>query len=271
MAEGSRISPAACPQCGGLKPGHRVYCGAECQWASMRTRPLRTCKGCGQPFSRPSRGKDAYLYCGRVCAEKNRRKWASKAEAKRHHKALERKRKRLRLGLDEPIPCRICGVLFVRTTARQTKCSMACRSPVAERPCAWCARPFTPKHSGKKLCSLECKRAAIRARPKSRRPKGGRKDRHRARKAGVPYEWINRDKLFARDGWRCQVCGVNTPKSLRGKLVDRSPELDHRVPLAMGGSHTWDNVQTACRKCNAAKGAHRVVGQMNLFARPIAA
>jgi 5-methylcytosine-specific restriction endonuclease McrA len=71
--------------------------------------------------------------------------------------------------------------------------------------------------------------------------------------------------VLDRDGWRCQMCGVKTPKRLRGTFDDRAPELDHRVPMAMGGGHVWDNVQCSCRRCNAAKNAMAVLGQTNLF------
>jgi 5-methylcytosine-specific restriction endonuclease McrA len=40
--------------------------------------------------------------------------------------------------------------------------------------------------------------------------------------------------------------------------------LDHIVPLAKGGTHTWNNVQCTCRRCNAGKAA-KVIGQMLLF------
>jgi 5-methylcytosine-specific restriction endonuclease McrA len=50
---------------------------------------------------------------------------------------------------------------------------------------------------------------------------------------------------------------------LRGTHADRAPELDHILPLAAGGDHTFDNVACACRKCNQAKGA-LPLGQIRL-------
>ena len=35
----------------------------------------------------------------------------------------------------------------------------------------------------------------------------------------------------------------------------RAPELDHVVPLASGGAHTYANSACACRECNILKGA----------------
>lgn len=61
----------------------------------------------------------------------------------------------------------------------------------------------------------------------------------------VPYGRrvpLNRRAVFIRDGHRCQYCGR------------QAENLDHVVPRAQGGAHTWDNVVAACRRCNTRKG-----------------
>lgn len=55
---------------------------------------------------------------------------------------------------------------------------------------------------------------------------------------------ITRRAVFARDGHRCQYCGAT------------AENIDHVVPRSRGGSHTWENVVAACRRCNATKGDH---------------
>jgi 5-methylcytosine-specific restriction endonuclease McrA len=60
----------------------------------------------------------------------------------------------------------------------------------------------------------------------------------------VPYQArvaLNRRAVFARDGHRCQYCGA------------AAENIDHVVPRSKGGSHTWDNVVAACRRCNTRK------------------
>ncbi|HEX9375983.1 MAG TPA: HNH endonuclease [Actinomycetota bacterium] len=60
----------------------------------------------------------------------------------------------------------------------------------------------------------------------------------------IPYRAhaaLTRRAVFARDGWVCQYCG-------------RAAEnVDHVIPRSRGGTHTWDNVVAACRRCNSRK------------------
>jgi 5-methylcytosine-specific restriction endonuclease McrA len=61
----------------------------------------------------------------------------------------------------------------------------------------------------------------------------------------VPYQRrvpLNRRAVFVRDRHTCQYCGAP------------AENLDHVVPRSRGGSHTWENVVGACRRCNARKG-----------------
>jgi 5-methylcytosine-specific restriction endonuclease McrA len=54
---------------------------------------------------------------------------------------------------------------------------------------------------------------------------------------------VNRRGVLQRDTHSCQYCGS------RKKLT-----LDHVIPRSKGGQHTWDNVVTACERCNGTKG-----------------
>jgi|SRR5579872_2206610 len=57
-------------------------------------------------------------------------------------------------------------------------------------------------------------------------------------------DWeVVRSIVFERDGHICTYCGS-----------DNSLEGDHIVPLSRGGSNAFDNLATACRPCNLAKG-----------------
>lgn len=64
----------------------------------------------------------------------------------------------------------------------------------------------------------------------------------------IPFERksLSRKNILLRDHNRCQYCGkVFAPSDLT---------LDHVVPRARGGSSSWDNLVTCCRKCNNHKG-----------------
>jgi 5-methylcytosine-specific restriction endonuclease McrA len=54
---------------------------------------------------------------------------------------------------------------------------------------------------------------------------------------------LTRQNIFKRDRHKCQYCG--TKKDLT---------LDHMIPRSKGGKSTWNNLVTACKRCNARKG-----------------
>jgi len=78
-------------------------------------------------------------------------------------------------------------------------------------------------------------------------------------KTNGPWQSIDPVKVFERDGWECYLCGIDTPKHLRGTHDPQSPEMDHIRPISRDGTHTWDNVACACRKCNQKKSAQQVM------------
>ena len=124
--------------------------------------------------------------------------------------------------------------------------------------CAICTSVFVVHGLSKaaKLCSEACKREAKRRSARRVRIKSGTSQTHRARarRAGVEYVPVSALSILDRDGWRCQICGIATPRRLRGTYAPNAPELDHVVPLAQKGPHTPSNLQCACRACNNAKG-----------------
>ena len=60
-----------------------------------------------------------------------------------------------------------------------------------------------------------------------------------------------RHQILERDGFRCCDCGATPSPTV--KL-----HVDHRVPLAMGGTNDPSNLRTLCQDCNLGKGARRV-------------
>jgi len=65
------------------------------------------------------------------------------------------------------------------------------------------------------------------------------------RYVNAPYKGVNltRQNIFKRDNFECQYCGTR-----------RDLTIDHVQPRAKGGTDTWTNLVTACKRCNAKKG-----------------
>lgn len=89
--------------------------------------------------------------------------------------------------------------------------------------------------------------------------------------AGESYSWLrNRDKylpplnnkaLFARDAFLCMYCGNH--------FLARDLSRDHIKPISKGGQDHWQNVVTACKRCNNHKaGQTPEQANMELLAVP---
>lgn len=59
-----------------------------------------------------------------------------------------------------------------------------------------------------------------------------------------PVVKLTRKEIFRRDNYTCQYCGRQFTNLT----------IDHVIPKHMGGSTTWQNVVTACSRCNHLKG-----------------
>ena len=60
----------------------------------------------------------------------------------------------------------------------------------------------------------------------------------------IPYRHaipLTRRALFARDGGRCVYCSAP------------AASIDHVLPRSRGGGHHWENVVSACHRCNHVK------------------
>jgi len=74
---------------------------------------------------------------------------------------------------------------------------------------------------------------------------------------------LSNQALFRRDANLCLYCG--------NPFTNRELSRDHVKPLAQGGADTWENVVTACRRCNHHKGARTPEQSgMQLLAIPFA-
>lgn len=199
----------------------------------------KECVTCGDTYTAKS---SASLYCSDECNPIN---WKS-----------------VSISFNE---CVVCESTFVAKYSNESTCSDDCNESKYEvlakrkwenkpkRKCKNCSKPFQPRYKGlKRYCSTECK-------VEYRRWFARQTESHYARSKfyGVYYENVNRLKVFDRDNYICQGCKCKTDRSLVGKNTnkDNEPTLDHIIPISLGGSHSYGNVQTLCRKCNTNKGA----------------
>ncbi len=75
-----------------------------------------------------------------------------------------------------------------------------------------------------------------------------------------PVVKLTKQEIFRRDGFACQYCGRQASRLT----------LDHVVPRRLGGSHSWDNLVTACPTCNHRKGGRTAEqANMKLLRRPV--
>ena len=117
------------------------------------------------------------------------------------------------------------------------------------KQCAKCGDEFNRFDSGWHCNS--CKKANL------RQAKALRK----ARKRGADtYEaGIDHESVYDKSDGTCALCGgrVADPSvwwDWDGKTwMPLAPTVDHIMPLARGGSHTWSNVQLAHNRCNVLK------------------
>ena len=248
-------------------------CYSRTRYKPRPKRPPRQCRSCSGIFVPVSESN--------TCCSVDCRTRAWRADNPERYAELA-KRHALNAKKPEPRPpysrvyfntCIACRKTWTGST-RQQACSAACASAwssaefrrKAEQKhrdaakvvaCAECGCQFCPVYGAQGTTTLCAPCAAIRSARYKREYKRrvGTSHHARARRKGVESRYFNILKILARDDWTCQLCGVQTPKELRGTTDPRAPELDHILPIAAGGSHVPENCQCACRACNGAKGA----------------
>jgi 5-methylcytosine-specific restriction endonuclease McrA len=250
-----------CAYCSGvmtLKPAiakEQKYCSWECRDKGAITRQPFNCMGCGIEVDRKVRMDDARTHCSRECYFSVVGKVANERDALRRIGDRQRKAAYAQwhavVGREVEALRRIARYVerprFYRCICQGCQAQVIRRSRISNALCSTCLRRKQRQSDSYKAS----KRIA--------------KAKRRVRE-GVRAERIDPIKVFQRDGWLCHMCGIHTPSSLRGTYQPNAPELDHVVPLALGGEHTWINVKCSCRKCNGEKGATYGAGPCSMVA-----
>lgn len=207
---------------------------------------LATCVQCGMPLQRGSGVGRKRMYCSSRC------KFAFYANGLRHFHTKQ--------PLDQT-PCKNCGTNIALIGAKQQKfCTKKCRieksnriarernaERLSKRPplkCFECLGDFHPTSNNHSVfCSPVCGK------------RSNRRHNTRLRRKKISRERFSVAEVFEAAGWRCAHCFIETPKSLRGKILLNAPVMDHIIPLSRGGRHSKDNAQLLCFRCNGRKGS----------------
>ena len=213
----------------------------------------RNCAHCGDPFTASI---SSAMYCSKAC----------KLAAFKGRKPISRiamlvdRAARIEESERDKAAKRVAAIARKEAAARRA--AMRTQRLGTSSLCAICSQAI-PYVFGR--CRTYCSKACLRKSETHRASRRAAKARRKAIERGCS-EARSLDPLavFQRDKWRCQLCGIKTPKGLRGTIDPRAPELDHVVTIADGGAHTMQNTQCACRRCNIAKGA-RSRGQLHLI------
>lgn len=246
------------------------------------------CKGCGKVITRdPSPARDNRReYCNNAC--KLRVFWNKRQAVKSPCRRCG--------NLSHSRHAHYCGGCRIAVRADGIARRMARRIPGL---CVVCSQPFVARGQrscGNPLCRGELIRRALIGQPKNfvkvdrscsqcgcsfltvrgrlckrcikrnLKKRTGKCGYTRAKLRGLPRDHsVTQMKVFERDNWTCQLCGVRIPKRFRGTNHDRAPSVDHIIPLSNPASpgHVWHNVQCVCRGCNQRKSAH-TIGQLRL-------
>lgn len=195
--------------------------------------------------------------CGRKHINKHRR-WLCEECANEVSKTYE-------------LSCSNCGKDFVSKNKDKLTCSYECMLEFGKalrkneykpktKECKNCGANFVTEYgkTNEDFCSDKCRR-----RMKNRKRRLYEKNIRMARAInnGRVDKDITLDRLSARDNGLCHICNKKVDEedyiiNDEGYLIcgDMYPSIDHVIPIAKGGTHTWDNVKLAHRLCNSYKG-----------------
>lgn len=222
------------------------YCSKACHNKRQR-HTVVTCICCKNTVKRTRHGsKDAGLCCSRECGFKWQTFIRSEIYALRRIAENNKPKPDINTHL-------INEIKAIKQIARKARSSKACKH---------CGEIVYSKYV---LLHPNCRKeyeklGRIKYRKKYkltdtyRQSKKAWKYKRRALERGATIaDPINPDFILDRDKYQCYICGIKTPKKLRGTYKDNAPEIDHIIPLSKGGLHIESNLRCSCRKCNGLK------------------
>lgn len=186
------------------------------------------CRSCGSMFERSAvsvRRKGRHIQC-LVCEEAKRQERERQKQIEESRKCSEIQAKKI--------------AVFWNQDFQQ----------IEMKTCSRCGGIFYGRKS--RFCSQECCSKSLYSGKKDKRIK-------KIQKRVVDKD-IELNALFRRDNGVCWLCGekcdyTDYQTNENGHFIvgKNYPSIDHVVPLAKGGLHSWDNVKLAHHYCNTLK------------------
>ena len=214
-----------------------VFCSDKCrvQYNKKHKGHERLCKHCGKTFFKYKEQDYCSAECFHNYLNENKKPKAEYIPKPKHIKM-----------------CINCNKEYETKQSRSKYCSYECnyeykvkQKPIHNLKCKECGKWFTSTNQRRKYCSTKC----------SNRYEDRRKEtlRRLRIKENGKVDWdISIERLIKRDKGICYLCGKHVDIRLEPNH-DLYPSIEHVVPVAKGGMHTWENVKLAHRKCNYLK------------------
>lgn len=255
----------------------RKFCSDYCSRKYIQDKKeIYTCQNCGKVFYKRTNGGSKNMFCSRECSAKYIIKVNKKhclncnAELKDRTKKYCSEECKIK-HKEKEYTCKCCSETF-KSTREKKYCSKECqleanKKQMRERKkklfipelkkCKYCNNEFiTQFKKSKTYCSDECKRKMNNLLSKLHDGKRA----ERIQRNGKIHNDITLKKLYKKHNGLCSICGEKCDYedysiSKEGYFIANSnyPSIDHIIPIAKGGTHTWNNVQLAHRICNSIK------------------
>jgi len=234
-----------CPICGerfeiGTNGALTKYCSQDCADEARRIRNRerwreanpgwndrtnKVCEWCGKSYE----VKPKYASQSRFCSDECRHR-------SKGHKPMEEYLKELEQQKEE--------------TARIKEAERKAR--IKTKACTECGETFKTIQPNQLTCSKECSRLR-----KNRLKRHYKEERYN--ETNLIDKDITVKVLYKRDKGICYICGgkcdFKDHTQINGHFTagPNYPSIDHIIPIARGGMHTWDNVKLAHHYCNSMK------------------
>ncbi|WP_312093771.1 HNH endonuclease [Niallia sp.] len=200
----------------------------------------QTCKYCGNEFRNYKIRDCCSIHC------KNEYKKELTIRKKKDHKVEK--------------VCFCCKKSFITTKNNKIYCSKNCsyehqkevlrqkkdlKKSQHQKKCKECGKHFVSNRMRATFCSKVC----------SNKYENRRRELIRRKRimANGRVDWsISIERLLKRDGSICYLCHKSFDL-YTDTNDDYYPSIEHVIPISKGGTHTWDNVKLAHRKCNTLK------------------